>query len=141
MWDLARDPRTGDWIFSGNRDIQDVIGAAVILQRINARLRIPRGEWLYDVDRDLGSRLYLAERYQMPRTLREAGEMIREALEPMTDVRVVSVETEVRGVTEAVAIVNYEMVSLPGEGIASTNPENKGFAVIPLTSAPNDQAN
>jgi hypothetical protein len=70
----------------------------------------------------------------MPRTLREAGEIIREALDPMVDIEVESVQTEALTPTQAVAHVRFRMIALPGEGIANISPENVAVARIPLPS-------
>lgn len=134
MFDIARDPRTGDWVFSGNRDLLGIGGDAVTLQRINTRLRVPRGEWLYDVDRDFGSRLYLTTRYPITRTLQESAEIVREALDPMVDVKVLSVEADLQENDEVVLTVNYQTIAMAGEGISSTAPENISALVVPLPS-------
>lgn len=85
-YDLALDPVTGDWLFSGNRDFQGVEGEQVIAQRIRNRLRIVRRAWQLDPsDGALGSRLEEAFRLPRGRLMRELRLMVDEALAPMSD--------------------------------------------------------
>lgn len=92
--DLAFDPNTGDLVLSPNVDIQFVLGDQVVAQRIRNRVRIERG-WDYDpTDGTLGSRVMSGVRMNMARATTEIPLLVKEALAPMTDVNVVSVEAE-----------------------------------------------
>ena len=74
-----------------------VEGAEELLQRAMFRLTVPQGSFLYDGQ--LGSRLHtLKETYERPAALGETAlQMAREALEPMEQVTVQSVQVERTG--------------------------------------------
>jgi hypothetical protein len=86
--DLAIDYSTGDLKISPTKDIDVRTGLKTVEQRIRVRLRIIQGAWSLDpTNGTLGSRL--REIFRMP-SWRAVGELelvIREALEPMDDLR------------------------------------------------------
>jgi hypothetical protein len=70
-----------------------VSGEDLIAQRIRVRLRIVQGSWALDPSNGLlGSRLLEAARMPSEQAQAEAVASIQQALEPMTDISVVSVE-------------------------------------------------
>jgi hypothetical protein len=87
-FDLMLDRATGDWLFSANMDLKPVSGDELIGQRIKIRTVIPRGTFVYDENRTLGSRLYEAMRMPSNRAMDETPAIIEEALEPMRDIAV-----------------------------------------------------
>jgi hypothetical protein len=87
-WDFLRDPFTGDWKFSGDRDYAGVTGEMLIQQRVSINLKIPRGSFVYDTEKSLGSRLYDLLATDFERGLRDAPDIVREALDGMTDIQV-----------------------------------------------------
>lgn len=91
--DIGIDKRTGDWLFSANVDLQRVYGNDVTLQRIHTRLKIARG-WVGDSTGTLGSRLRDILHLPRGRALAEARLYVEEALEPMTDIRVLDVDVQ-----------------------------------------------
>lgn len=94
--DLALDYNTGDLKIAPNKDIERRVGEATIEQRIRVRLRIFQGEWALDpTGGQLGSRLHDVSRLPSWRAAQEAGLVIREALEPMDDIRVQDVQVSV----------------------------------------------
>lgn len=91
--DLALDYNTGDLVISPTGDLDLRTGTKTIDQRIRVRLRIIQGAWAFDPSNGtLGSRI--REMYRMPtwRAASELGLVIREALEPMEDIAVQSVD-------------------------------------------------
>lgn len=92
-WDLALDGGSGDFIFGPSRDLLGVTGTELVNQRILIRCGIPRGSFLYD--ETLGSRLQEISRQPSERQLREAPTLVQEALEPMDDIRVTSINVEI----------------------------------------------
>jgi hypothetical protein len=92
-WDFARDGETGDWVFTPHRDYSGRSGDDLTKQRIAIRMKIPRGSFIYDDDKSLGSRLYAVMQYTEERAQREVGEIVREALEGMEDIAIVNITT------------------------------------------------
>lgn len=86
--------KDGDWIFSANGDVQGVSGELLVEQRVKTRLRIVQGWALDPTNGLLGSRLKSGLRLPKGRALRELPLMVREALAPMTDIRIQDVTTE-----------------------------------------------
>ena len=94
-FDLAMDFRTGDILTGPNNDLAARSGPDVIKQRIHIRLKIPRGGWDLDPSGGfLGSRLYESLRMSRERAVTEAEALVREALEPMTDLEVKRVDVD-----------------------------------------------
>lgn len=87
-WDFLRDLQTGDWMFSGNRDYAGITAEQLIQQRVSINLKIPRGTFAYDTPKTLGSRLYDLLHSDLDRGLRDAPDIIREALDGMTDISI-----------------------------------------------------
>lgn len=134
MWDFRRDGETGDWVFAGNRDFMGISGDDLTKQRITIRTRIPRGEYIYDKTKTLGSRLYEALRWPNERALRDAPSMIEEALEPMSDISVSRIEPELDEKERSIMMrVFYTYVVQPNEplNIVATEEFN---AVLPLAA-------
>lgn len=110
-YDFATDPLTGDWLFSGNRDVQGVEGEQVVAQRIRHRLRIVRGSWALDPsDGALGSRLEQMLRLPRQRAILEARIMVEEALSPMDDVTVTDVQVVEQGTTTLKLTILYQII-------------------------------
>lgn len=75
----------GDLLFAGNRDLQGIGGEAQVEQRIKLRLRIHRGTWIYDEDKNLGSSLSELSLTSPEKAEPRVNAMVREALRPMED--------------------------------------------------------
>lgn len=116
--DLAIDFNTGDLLIAPNKDIERRIGEATIEQRIRVRLRIYQGEWELDpTGGQLGSRLHDVARLPAWRAAQEAGLVIREALEPMDDIRVQDVQVNVDDKNERIldVAISYAHVDPNGQ--------------------------
>lgn len=110
-YDFAVDPKTGDWLFSANRDIQGVEGEMVVAMRIRNRLRIARGTWHLDpTNGALGSRLETLFRLPRQRALNEARLMVEEALAPMDDINLTNVVVTELGVSGMKLAIDYEII-------------------------------
>lgn len=101
----------GDWVFTGHRDLQLVDGPALIKQRIMVRLFIQK-PWDYDPSRgSLGSRLHEMLHYPRARALQELELVVREALEPLREVRVVKCDIDEQVDERQVNIhITYEII-------------------------------
>jgi hypothetical protein len=112
-YDIATDPKTGDWLFSANRDIQHVEGEDVVSQRLRHRLKIVRGAWILDPsDGALGSRIEQAFRLPRGRVIREMPLIVQEALAPMSDdIDLQTVEVEEVTPTQIRVRIDYAITS------------------------------
>lgn len=117
-WDIKMDTTTGDWVYTGHRDLMQSDGEEHIYQRIITRLKIPRGEYVYDELGNLGSMLAEATRGKVTHVLPELPTIIQEALEPMPDVRVndVQVDYDPANPSSIRASISYNSIALEGEG-------------------------
>jgi hypothetical protein len=108
--DLAIDWNTGDLVISPTKDLSLRTGQGVVDQRIRVRLRIPYGSW--DINPSLGSRLPDMHRMPDSRARQTAELVVREALEPMTDIVVqdVHVESDLEDQRVVNILISYSMV-------------------------------
>lgn len=91
--DLAIDYNTGDLAIAPNKDLEVRSGQQTVEQRIRVRLRIFQGEWTLDpTGGRLGSTLHDAMRLPTFRAIQEIPLIVKEALEPMEDIEVRSVD-------------------------------------------------
>jgi hypothetical protein len=89
-FDLAISEK-GDLVVAGNRDLQGTSGNPLVEQRIRLRLQIPRGSWLYDEDKTLGSLAHQIMKSRPDRAY-DLPSIVQEALRPMEDITVHEVE-------------------------------------------------
>lgn len=91
-FDLALDFNTGDLMVAPNKDLEVRTGLATIEQRIRVRLRIWQGQWPLDyTGGTLGSTLHDVTRMPVWRATSEIPLIVKEALEPMSDISVTDV--------------------------------------------------
>jgi hypothetical protein len=116
--DLAVDFGKHDLRLAPNNDLDVVTGQATVDQRIRVRLFIPQGEWLLDpTDGSLGSHLRDAFRMTPSQGIDAAKLLVREALEPMTDISVTDVDvTQNPDNPRAIDILIYYQMSDVGAG-------------------------
>lgn len=94
MIDAAIDKDTGDWLFSAIRDLQTVEGDNLVEQRVRTRLLIEQGWELDPTDGTLGSRLTSVLHLPRDQALTQIDMMVREALLPMEDIIIQSIQYE-----------------------------------------------
>jgi hypothetical protein len=75
----------GDLVFGANKDLAGTSGVDLIKQRISLRLRLVRGEWVYDEDKTLGSSLHNLFSMSAEQSHTAIEPLVREALRPMDD--------------------------------------------------------
>lgn len=95
-WDLKLS-ENGDLVFGPNRDLLGVSGHELTNQRVILRLRLPRGSFIFDKNKDLGSNLYNILRHSHGLTTEltpQVTAFVREALMPMDDIQVQEVHVE-----------------------------------------------
>lgn len=93
-FDLKFDFQTGDIVLAPNHDLAGVSGDSLTAQRIMLRIMIERGTFEFDDTGTLGSRVMLLARSLGNGIQQAASQAVREALEPMTDIRVTRVDVE-----------------------------------------------
>lgn len=130
MYDLALSDK-GDLIFSGNRDFAGVSGTDLIEQRMRLRMKVKRGTWVYDDTQTLGSQFYTLIGQSADQIHTQIETLAREALRPMADIIIDSVdhmhvgidgnETEMHdeGTVSVIVIVNYHIVDGPTEELTN----------------------
>jgi hypothetical protein len=114
-YDLAIDMTSGDLIFGPSRDLLGVTGPELDKQRILTRCKIRRGSFQYDDSKTLGSRLHEIQRFDINRQVREAPALVQEALEPMTDITIQSIDVEATEDNRLSIQVNYKPVTGTGD--------------------------
>lgn len=111
--DLALDFLTGDLVVTPSNDFGLVSGIDAVEQRIRVRLKIHSQTWELDpTDGTLGSHLTELARLPTYRVLEELPLVVKEALAPMDDIRVVDVTTSLNEnvPTQVDFVVVYTMV-------------------------------
>lgn len=129
-WDLQIDLRTGDLVWNSIRDLSAVEAENLIRQRIHVRLKVERGAFIYDEAGTLGSRLNSLLDAGVPRAAANIEMIVREALEPMTDIVVTDVVVNYYGDgTDAVvhpqhikALIKYHLVFAGNEALSPDIP-------------------
>lgn len=116
MWDLALDPDSGDLLFGPTHDLLGVTGTNLTDQRILTRCKIPRGTYTYDETGSLGSRLYTISGSPIERQAREGPALVQEALEPMADVNIDSIDVGLTDDDRVFMTVKYSPVVRADEG-------------------------
>ena len=135
-WDFMRDSQTGDWWFSGNMDYSGVTGDMLIQQRVSINLKIPRGSFVYDSAKTLGSRLYDLLQSDFERGLRDAPDIIREALEGMDDISIDEIQVVPTDDPRQLRVrINYHPL-VPVD--FSQAPTDSGTVEIPFSLRPPD---
>lgn len=112
--DLALDALTGDLIATANNDIKLNTGAETIAQRMRNRLRIPQGTWALDPTEQMGSRLSDAQRLPLDQALSAVPLYVKEALQQMDDIHVVSVHASLSQVDNTTIdfVVLYTVIGI-----------------------------
>jgi hypothetical protein len=131
MFDVAISS-DGDLIISGNRDLAGIDGTNLIEQRMRLRCRIPRGEWVYDDDRRLGSKLHTILGSDPAKAIPEIQVFINEALRGMEDATIQEIQVNQEG-RQLTAIIAYEPV-VPSDEIKTIEEDfEQLFAEITVT--------
>lgn len=124
-WDLALDRDSGDLMFGPASDLLGCTGEILTNQRILVRSRIPRGSFIYDKDNTLGSRLFSISGASKKRQLAELPPLLREALEPMDDISIQSIDAQPLADGRVEATVRYQM---------NSPSQNESEAIVPDTT-------
>src|SRR5262245_49402333 len=124
-----------DLIFSANRDLAMVFGTDLIEQRIRLRLKIIRGQWIYDETKTLGSELrqILHEARQKDGAKVEA--LVRAALVPIKDVHIGAIDI-FQGESERELMVRVNYSTVPSTGLPPTLARPTKQFEFPLTFQP-----
>jgi hypothetical protein len=106
--DLALHKGTGDILFSARGDLLTISGPEQTGQRIWIRMKVPRGEWIYDEDGTFGSNLaHVMRGLKIPKNAAysEIAQAVHEAAAPMADVELTDIEIEELDAQRAVRVV------------------------------------
>lgn len=106
-----------DLIFAANNDLAMVFGTDLIEQRIRLRLKMIRGQWIYDEKKTLGSDLRSI--LHSPHAPLKTEAIVRAALADMKDIKIGNVDVLLSGEDgesgrQIVIRVNYVQVPSPG---------------------------
>lgn len=82
----------GDLIFTSHRDLAGISGSALIEQRIRLRLRLHRGQWIFDANATLGSQLFTLSGKRPEDAQKYVQAYVREALRDMAEISVEDVQ-------------------------------------------------
>ncbi len=90
-YDTYLNRATGDWYFSAAGDFLGVTGEEFDRQRIWIRAKIPRGSFIYDKSKTLGSTLYQIPRNPSESQLAAAQSALFTALEGIVGIDVIEI--------------------------------------------------
>ena len=98
-----------DLIMGANMDYSPIFDTALIEQRIRLRLKMTRGEWIYDEAKTLGSDLRRVMHGDFEKAQSAISALVHQALRPMTDISLATVEVKADENNERnlFIIVNY----------------------------------
>jgi hypothetical protein len=85
----------GDLVFSANGDLAGCSSDRLMRQRAMIRLKIPRGSWLFDENKDLGSDIYRYMGRSGPDLLAQVPMVVREALRPIIEMQILDVQASI----------------------------------------------
>lgn len=134
IWDLALS-ENGDLIFGAGRDLLGVDGTRLIEQRMVIRCKIPRGSWMLDDSKTLGSNLRNLLGRDGQDITGQVPIYIREALRPMSpeieilDVAVEQVERSLLATISYQPGISAEETAAP---LLDTRGEGRQEAVVNL---------
>jgi hypothetical protein len=121
--DLAIDYNTGDLMIAPSNDVGIRTGTETLEQEIRIRLRVHAGEWPLDPWGGLlGSHLEDAARMPTWRALTDVERIVREALAPMENLHVRSVDSRIDPKDERKILIDltYSVVEPTGETADTT---------------------
>lgn len=135
--DLRIDFQNRDLTLSPVSDLAIAQGDDLVRQRVLIRLIVERGTFEYDPTGTLGSRIMLLARATGINVFQAVDQAVREALEPMADIRVVAVNAAYAlmsdDVTEDKRTIRVEVRYVMVENQASPGDEQTtGDVFIPL---------
>lgn len=116
--DIAVDLLTGDLIPTSSGDFALRSGPDALEQRVRNCLLIPKEGWM--VNRQLGSRVYDVLRSTMPRAAGEIELAVREALDEMGEVSVISVVVTPMAPAGVRATIQYTPINQVDDGTLSS---------------------
>lgn len=115
--DLMLDQLTNDLVATPSNDAQLISGVALVEQRIRIRLKVPLASW--PIDPTLGSRMYGLLRLSPAMAISQLPLVVKEALAPMTDIRVDDVEAWQDEQTTKVVRFSITYAVVGTDGVAS----------------------
>jgi hypothetical protein len=122
----------GDLILSAARDFQGATGKAIIEQRIQLRLKLTKGSWIFDPAQRLGSNVQEIFGLEPEMAAVRVIPLVKEALRPMDE------EIEINDVTArpdgnaVIVTVYYRMIFLDESGVAEFSEGQTLGISIPL---------
>lgn len=129
--DLAIDRLTGDLLVAPNNDLLLLTGIGVVEQRMRVRLKIHQGDWEFDpTGGSLGSRLTDLLRLPPIRALGELPLVVKEALAPMTDIRVIDVNAELNAEHATQIDFSVVYVVVDSQGVESDEQILEDFLAV-----------
>lgn len=120
----------GDLLISGHGDLLGKSGQDLIEQRMLIRLRVQRGAWIYDDNKDFGSNLDRLVGSSTADAGTAAIAFVREALRPMDEISVDGVDVDVDEAGSVTLMVNYRTINLDTNDLSDPR-----TLVISLTEA------
>jgi hypothetical protein len=122
----------GDLIFSANGDLSGCSGDRLVRQRAMVRLKIPRGSWLFDKDKSLGSDIYRYMGRSGSDLTAQIPLVVRQALRPIEELEIQNVEAEINADNErqVEVLIEYVFRITPGEAASPLIPEGSGLQTM-----------
>jgi len=118
-WDLGI--ANGDLVISASGDLSGISGTDLLDQRIGIRLRLHRGEWVYDDNEVLGSQLYTLVGQTQQAAAQAAASHVHNALREMSgDIGIDRVEVQKLDPRTITCIVHYHVLDESGASSEQT---------------------
>jgi hypothetical protein len=127
-YDLAIS-ENGDLIMTANRDLSGISGSALLEQRIRLRLRVRRGQWIFDSTQTLGSQLFTLSGLPAADASKYARAYVLEALKDMEEISVEDVQIQ-QTTKDISLIVVYQQILTQDD---SSIPSDQGLQDLSIT--------
>lgn len=125
----------GDLIVTAHRDLAGISGSALVEQRIKLRLRMHRGQWLFDSTQSLGSQLYTLAGQKSENAVKYVQAYVREALRDMEEISVEDVQVHLTKKDISLVVLYQQELTQDDSVIPSDQGLQELSVTVPIIAA------